>query len=324
MEVSKISKWLEEEVEYLIENYGNVSLKELENNLNRSKISIEKKIKRLNSKSKYLFWNDSEIEYLKENYGILNLSDLAKNLNHSKKGIKRKAFRLNLTKKISIWTEDEIEYLKENYGKSDVMILKDDLDRSKNSICRKAERLNLTENNFWTKEEVEYLKNNYINEKNDILISNLNRNLIHISNKANSLGLRRDHSLENSSNWKGGISFLPYCTKFNKKFKDKIRNEFNRECFICGITEKISERKLSIHHVNYNKDCLCNDLKCYFIPLCCSCHARTSFNRVFWEKLLTTCCEDPYMMEYFNNKYEKPIKIESELYQIISKYNPQF
>lgn len=94
--------------------------------------------------------------------------------------------------------------------------------------------------------------------------------------------------------------FLSYCQKFNKKFKEKIRDKFNRECFICGLSEELNGRKLPIHHINYNKNCLCDDSKCYFVPLCTSCHMRTNSNRKFWEKLLTTCCEDLHMLEYFN------------------------
>lgn len=106
---------------------------------------------------------------------------------------------------------------------------------------------------------------------------------------------------ENNPSWKGGISFLPYCQKFNEKFKESIREEFNRECFICGLSEELNERKLPVHHINYNKNCLCDDSKCYFIPLCNSCHSITNYNREFWEKLLTDCCEDPYTLAYFGS-----------------------
>jgi len=101
---------------------------------------------------------------------------------------------------------------------------------------------------------------------------------------------------ENSPNWKGGISFLPYCLKFNNAFKESIRDEFNRECFICGKTEteqkeqqiKNDKRafRLSIHHVNYDKSCLCESITCKFVPLCVSCHAKTNIDRVHWEQII--------------------------------------
>ena len=130
-----------------------------------------------------------------------------------------------------------------------------------------------------------------------------------IASKKSKIEMSKAKKGKNNPSWKGGISFLPYCEKFNNKFKKSIREKFNRECFICGITEEKNGKKLCIHHVNYDKDCLCNNLKCYFIPLCISCHTRTNFNREFWEKLLTTCCQDQEMSKYFTDENESPIKI---------------
>lgn len=113
--------------------------------------------------------------------------------------------------------------------------------------------------------------------------------------------MRKAKKGENNPNWKGGISYEPYCLKFNYKFKEEIRERFGRQCFICGKSEEQNGRKLSVHHVNYNKDCLCNESKCYFVPLCDTCHGKTNQNREFCEKLLTDCCEDEYMMMYFED-----------------------
>lgn len=95
---------------------------------------------------------------------------------------------------------------------------------------------------------------------------------------------RDDWSGPNSPGWKGGISFEPYCYKFNNKFKEKIREQFNRVCFLCGKSERKNGKKLAIHHVNYDKNCLCTDIKCGFVPLCMGCHVKTNHNRDFWEK----------------------------------------
>ena len=97
---------------------------------------------------------------------------------------------------------------------------------------------------------------------------------------------------EKHHNWRGGTSFAPYCPKFNNIFKESIREKFNRKCFLCG--EKENGRKLSVHHVNYDKECLCNDIKCEFVPLCMSCHNKTSngdreyYEALILEKLLRT------------------------------------
>jgi len=89
---------------------------------------------------------------------------------------------------------------------------------------------------------------------------------------------------KNSPHWQGGISFEPYCQKFNNEFKEYIRNKFDRVCFLCQKTERENGRKLSVHHVNYNKGCGCdNDGTCQFVPLCISCNSKVNKNRSEWE-----------------------------------------
>lgn len=91
---------------------------------------------------------------------------------------------------------------------------------------------------------------------------------------------------ENAHNWMGGTSFEPYCPKFNEIFKESIREKFGRVCFLCPTTEEENGRKLCVHHVNYNKDCLCDDSDCEFVPLCNKCHTKTNHNREHWESLI--------------------------------------
>lgn len=92
------------------------------------------------------------------------------------------------------------------------------------------------------------------------------------------------HSGKNHPAWQGGISFEPYCQKFNNEFKEYIRNKFGRVCFLCPITEEENGQKLSVHHVNYNKNCGCDDDKtCQFVPLCRGCNTKVNNNREMWE-----------------------------------------
>ena len=102
--------------------------------------------------------------------------------------------------------------------------------------------------------------------------------------------------------YKGGISFLPYCEKFDDDLKERVRKFFNRCCYVCGkseqeqIDEMIKEGKrpvkvLDVHHVNYNKMVCCNDVKPLFVPLCRSCHAKTHFDREYWEEFFTISLE---------------------------------
>ena len=94
---------------------------------------------------------------------------------------------------------------------------------------------------------------------------------------------------KNSPNWQGGISFEPYCEKFNKRRKEQCRKDFNYICFKCGKTqdEQIEDMKnrnkrpmkLHIHHVYFDKEEGCNGKEMTLIPLCTSCHAWTNSHR---------------------------------------------
>ncbi len=75
-------------------------------------------------------------------------------------------------------------------------------------------------------------------------------------------------------NWKGGKR-NPYCEKWNEHFREYIRNKYDRKCFLCSKTEKDNGKRLSVHHVNGNKNCGCDeDTTCQFVPLCVSCHSK--------------------------------------------------
>lgn len=106
---------------------------------------------------------------------------------------------------------------------------------------------------------------------------------------------RKDQKGSKNPNWQGGTSFEPYCSKWDEKFREYIRNKFNRNCFLCSKTEVENARKLSVHHVNYDKLCGCaeteedkkhDDASCQFVPLCTSCNSKVNRNRDHWETLI--------------------------------------
>lgn len=100
---------------------------------------------------------------------------------------------------------------------------------------------------------------------------------------------------ENNPHWRGGISFEPYCPKFNREFKERVRAFWGYVCGNCGKPQEENRRKLHVHHVNYKKEACCEeDIPKYFIPLCDSCHGRTSHNREKWEKKLTKTLEKKF------------------------------
>jgi hypothetical protein len=97
------------------------------------------------------------------------------------------------------------------------------------------------------------------------------------------------YSGELASNWQGGKSFEEYPEEF-KLIKPLIRTRDNFICQECGFTEKQLKRKLSVHHIDYNKK---NNNPNNLISLCVSCHTQTNYSREDWEK-------------YFHNKMGYP------------------
>ncbi len=93
--------------------------------------------------------------------------------------------------------------------------------------------------------------------------------------------LHENQKGEGNPRWLGGISFLPYCHKFNKQLKERIRDRDNRTCQLCG--ERENGRKLDVHHVHYDKEDCDPDL----IALCSRCNAKANTNRDYYEGLFT-------------------------------------
>jgi hypothetical protein len=85
---------------------------------------------------------------------------------------------------------------------------------------------------------------------------------------------------KNNGNWNGGISFNPYCEKFNDTFKEAVRERDDYICQLCGHEQKLDGCRLSIHHIHYDKE------NCYpdVIALCRSCNSAVNANRDHWEQ----------------------------------------
>ena len=100
--------------------------------------------------------------------------------------------------------------------------------------------------------------------------------------------------------WYGAVRYYDgkqYCEKFNHNFRERVRAYFNWICPICGTPQ--NGKKLSVHHVNYNKKSCCDpEAPRLFIPLCSGdCHLNTNRNREKWEGYFTEM-----LMGYYQGK----------------------
>jgi len=81
--------------------------------------------------------------------------------------------------------------------------------------------------------------------------------------------------------WLGGISNKPYAWTFNEELKEEVRRRDGHKCQLCGVPQVECKRKLSVHHINYDKR---DSDPLNLITLCPSCHSRTNKRRKYWTK----------------------------------------
>ena len=74
--------------------------------------------------------------------------------------------------------------------------------------------------------------------------------------------------------WCGYANEQKYCHNFNSSCREQNRDKYDHQCFLCGKHEDDENRKLSVHHVDMNKDQGCNGHEWKLVPLCHACHAR--------------------------------------------------
>jgi hypothetical protein len=88
-----------------------------------------------------------------------------------------------------------------------------------------------------------------------------------------------------SPHWQGGKTIINYNRKyFNDILKEQIRKRDNYICQLCHKKREIQNRKLSIHHIDYNKNnCKKNNL----ITLCLLCNLKVNFDRDYWYAYFT-------------------------------------
>lgn len=97
---------------------------------------------------------------------------------------------------------------------------------------------------------------------------------------------------ENNPNYIHGKAYEPYSSKFNESLKELIRNRDNRKCQLCGCPEIECNRKLDVHHIDYDKK---NCKKENLISLCIKCNYKVNFNRDYWFSYFTYIMENSYV-----------------------------
>ena len=72
-----------------------------------------------------------------------------------------------------------------------------------------------------------------------------------------------------------------YGSGWDEKLKSKIRKRDGYKCRECGFSQNELGYKLSVHHIDYDKN---NNIEENLISLCKTCHSQTNFSREDWTK----------------------------------------
>ena len=80
--------------------------------------------------------------------------------------------------------------------------------------------------------------------------------------------------------WESFARPQQYCIAFDESCRETNREKYGRKCFICGcdesknITSTGKQQKLSVHHIDMDKDQGCDGHEWKLIPVCMHCHGK--------------------------------------------------
>ena len=87
-------------------------------------------------------------------------------------------------------------------------------------------------------------------------------------------------------NWKSYATDSPYCPAFNEECRESNREKYDRRCFLCNRLEEDNidkngkQKKLSVHHVDMNKNQGCDGHQWKLVPLCMKCHSSKTTKKM--------------------------------------------
>ena len=188
----KIRNYTNEQIEYITENYNNMTVKEIAIALNKSEGSVSNAARKLGLlKQSHKPWSNEEIEYLKNNYIQKTSEEIAKYLGRTVHSINAERDRLNLIRNEN-WKNEEINFLKNNFHSMTHEEIGKVLNRTTQAITAKCFDLDLYKKELpWTDEDLEFVKNNFMEMKTSDIAKILNRTPSAIEIKAHRMGLKK-------------------------------------------------------------------------------------------------------------------------------------
>jgi hypothetical protein len=122
--------------------------------------------------------------------------------------------------------------------------------------------------------------------------------------------------------WKGGVSFEPYCIKFNNIRKRAVRKFFDNRCIVCGSHSREFIRIHAVHHIDHDKEQGCNGKPFNLVPLCQSCHMKELYHEQEYKSYINHTLEEGFKWGIWNREqYELEVMYpeQSEVEMMITE-----
>lgn len=190
--MNRFNGYTEDELNYIKENYNNMTCNEIANKLGKKSGSVSYVINKLGLvKQKHNSWTEEEIQYLKDNYHCMTAKELSEHLNHTVHAINTKKDKLGI-RRSDKWTKSDVEFLRNNYNTMTYEEIGIKLNRTPSAICAKCFDLNLYKKSpVWTDYELSFLRNNYSEINLEDLSEHLGRTANAVKLKAERIGLKK-------------------------------------------------------------------------------------------------------------------------------------
>ena len=144
--------WTQQEIEYLRDSWGRISLAQIMDSLSRTEDSVMRKARRIGlcvkKPEKDMLkkrWGVEEDNFIIENYRVLTVEAISQQLGRTVYAIRKRALALGVAGEVSRWSIDEMEFLNEKWGILNLDTIAQKLNRSRNSVLLKAHQMSLRE-----------------------------------------------------------------------------------------------------------------------------------------------------------------------------------
>lgn len=188
----KVKGYTDEELEFIKDNYTNMTNKELSNCLNKNIDSINYVVKKMGLiKQPHKPWAEEDDKYLIDHYIEFSSEQIAKHLKRTVPSINARRDSLGLIRHEG-WKSEEIDYLKNNYLDLSHKEMGEHLNRSEGAVRAKCFDLNLYKKETpWEEWELDFVKENCMNMTRREIAEYLHRSPSAIQVKASRMGFKK-------------------------------------------------------------------------------------------------------------------------------------